>query len=115
MLIERQVLVTLKSKHPEMQYKHHQSRDSLTNPAMFDNFYTFFDTMVEPVTKEYLSEDYAFCKRVQNAGYDVWMDLYTNLSHTGQVTFSGCPYESLPGVDDQMYQMYQELSGVTRQ
>jgi len=36
----------------------------------------------------YLTEDYAFCKRVRDAGLEVWQHTKVNPSHTGQHTFS---------------------------
>ena len=36
----------------------------------------------------YLTEDYAFCKRVRDAGMEVWQHLGVNPTHTGMHTFS---------------------------
>ena len=36
----------------------------------------------------YLTEDYAFCKRVREAGLEVWQHTQVNPSHTGSHTFS---------------------------
>ena len=53
-------------------------------------FYTFFDTMIDPDSRVYLSEDYFFCKKWKESGGDIWLDLQTNLNHTGSMEFHGC-------------------------
>jgi hypothetical protein len=37
----------------------------------------------------YLSEDYAFCRRWQNLGGEVWMDPQVKLNHFGSHLFEG--------------------------
>ncbi len=104
MLIQRQTLELLAQRSPEMRYTVHAV------PGMSEEvrrcFYTFFDTMIDPITKEYLSEDYAFCLRVQDAGLEVWMDLFTGFTHTGNHTFSGHPFESLGEYGDVIHYHY---------
>ena len=51
--------------------------------------YLFFDCMHEEDTKRYLSEDYAFCRRWQKLGGDVWLDPLVKLDHVGHFTFEG--------------------------
>ena len=51
--------------------------------------YTFFDTMVEPKTKRYLSEDYAFCRLWQNIGGSIYADILSGMTHFGSYAFKG--------------------------
>jgi len=49
----------------------------------------FFDTMIEPETKRYLSEDYAFCRLWQKIGGTVYADITSGLTHYGTYAFKG--------------------------
>jgi hypothetical protein len=46
-----------------------------------------FETMIEPETRRYLSEDYAFCRRWRDLGGRVFACLRHKLSHTGAHEF----------------------------
>jgi hypothetical protein len=48
-----------------------------------------FDCMIDPETRRYLSEDYAFCRRAQTVGIEIWADLASPLTHTGSMIFDG--------------------------
>ena len=48
----------------------------------------FFDCMVDPDTRRYLSEDYAFCRRWRDIGGKVWVDVDTPLQHLGQMNYT---------------------------
>lgn len=52
-------------------------------------FWTFFDQMIHPVSKRYLSEDYAFCQKWRNVGGKVHLDLSQTIFHTGPHAFPG--------------------------
>lgn len=54
-----------------------------------ENHYAFFDTMIDPQSRQYLSEDYAFCKRWQGIGGEIWVDLQSKLTHIGSHAFQG--------------------------
>jgi len=60
----------------------HQNRD-------FDEYCAIFDCMIDPDTKRYLSEDYAFCRRWQQMGGKIFADCNTTLGHVGNLPFSG--------------------------
>lgn len=51
--------------------------------------YAFFENILDKETRELLSEDYAFCKRWLDIGGEVFLDIYSRLSHTGTVVFNG--------------------------
>lgn len=84
MCIHRSVFEKLEEKFPELWCKNdHQNRD-------FDNYHACFDCMIDPETKRYLSEDYAFCRRWQLAGGRIYADVNTTLGHVGNLPFSAC-------------------------
>lgn len=88
MLIERGVFDILREKYPELKYRGEQEKPPLPEIPVGE-YWLFFDTMVDPNTKRYLSEDYAFCRRWQLAGGETWVDLQSPLQHIGRYNFSG--------------------------
>jgi hypothetical protein len=48
-----------------------------------------FETMIEPETGQYLSEDYAFCRRWRDLGGEIWADMQSRLTHVGYTAYSG--------------------------
>ena len=84
MLIKREVLEKMTEQYPELNCKNdHQHRD-------FDDYCALFDCMIDPKSKRYLSEDYAFCRRWQQMGGKIYADIRTTLGHVGNLPFSGC-------------------------
>jgi hypothetical protein len=61
-----------------------------------------FETMIEPETGQYLSEDYAFCRRWRDLGGEIWADMEERLTHAGTAFYTGSLMEALkvanPGV-----------------
>lgn len=85
MLIKREVIEKMIAEYPDLYFNNDLSMD----PEFAKWTYLFFDAMHEPETKRYLSEDYAFCRRWQNIGGEVWLDPIVNLDHVGHFTFHG--------------------------
>jgi glycosyltransferase involved in cell wall biosynthesis len=56
--------------------------------------YALFDTIIEPETRRYLSEDYTFCRRWQALGGKIWLDTKIVLNHIGTHTFRGHAFVS---------------------
>ena len=84
MMIKRSVFEEMEQKFPELMCKNdHQNRD-------FDDYCALFDCMIDPESRRYLSEDYAFCRRYQQCGGKIYADCYTTLGHVGNLPFSGC-------------------------
>jgi hypothetical protein len=85
MLIKRQVIETMIQRRPDLHYV-----DAIGLDPKFDPFkYALFDTQIDPITKEYLSEDYYFCKLWKEMGGEIWADLSIKLDHSGYYKFSG--------------------------
>ena len=84
MAIKRGAFEKLEEKFPELNCKNdHQNRD-------FDEYCAVFDCMIDPDSRRYLSEDYAFCRRWQQCGGRIFADINTTLGHVGNLPFSGC-------------------------
>ena len=87
MCIEKSVIQQMFDKHPEYKYVNDINVDQKFEPFM----YALFDTMIDPVDKRYLSEDYTFCRRWQKMGGDIWLDPSISLNHYGSFCFQGNP------------------------
>ena len=84
MLIKREVFEKMMAHYPELRYV----PDSI---GVSDQglHYRFFDVMVDPETKRYLSEDYGFCRLWENMGGKIYVDAKSNLSHQGMKMYTG--------------------------
>jgi glycosyltransferase involved in cell wall biosynthesis len=93
MLIKRNVLETMRDVFPELAYSNDSIDVKLDGSSEIKkvNHYAFFDTMIDPNDKRYLSEDYAFCRRWQSLGNKVWLDPFIKLNHVGNHIFQGRP------------------------
>ena len=94
MLIKRNVFERMANTYPELKFipdQHiNQSHDKEFNYHKTSDWnYTFFDTMIEPKTKRYLSEDYAFCRLWQNIGGKIYADIISGMTHYGNYAFKG--------------------------
>jgi hypothetical protein len=85
MMIKREVIDKMTKEYSETRY----NNDLNTDPSLQPYFYALFDTMIEPESKRYLSEDYTFCRRWQKMGGEIWMDPSINLDHYGSYAFQG--------------------------
>ena len=88
MMIKRSVIKKMIDKFPDTKYRNNVAGYGQNN--MNDYFYALFDCCIDPVSKVYLSEDYLFCKRWIDIGGELWLDLNTNLNHTGIIDYKGC-------------------------
>jgi hypothetical protein len=89
MLIKREVFTKMFEKYPELKcVNDHQNKD-------LDEYVAVFDCMIDPVSRRYLSEDYAFCRRWQQMGGQIFADCLTVLGHVGNIRFQGSLEERL--------------------
>ena len=77
MLFTRNVLAKLREKNPQLFYTPKDSR-SKTETA-----YCLFNT--EVWEGEFWGEDYVFCRRVREAGIDIWVDPLIQFNHAGVI------------------------------
>lgn len=84
-IVKREVVERMMEEHPELHYKN----DSSIDPKFNKYCYALWDTEIDPIDRRYLSEDYAFCRRWQRMGGEIWVDPNTKLNHVGSFTFEG--------------------------
>ena len=88
LMIRRQVFEKM-CAHPayaSLQFFREHSLDALAGSL---NRFALFECMIDPNTKTYLSEDFAFCKRWTDIGGEIWLDLQSRLDHVGPSVFHG--------------------------
>ena len=88
MMISREAILKMIKAFPELKYNNDVN---INNADLKDHFYALFDTMIDPVDRRYLSEDYTFCRRWQELGGDIWLDPSISLNHYGHFCFQGNP------------------------
>jgi hypothetical protein len=78
MLIRRDVVTSMIAAHPE--WKYFDKRCDKTVPALFDF----------KLTEEgYMGEDFLFCDRARELGFEVWVDPTIALGHMGVQEYTG--------------------------
>ena len=97
MLIQKSVIRKMIAKYPDTKYKNNVAGYGIAN--MNEYFYSLFDCCIDPVSRVYLSEDYLFCKRWIDIGGELWLDINTNLNHTGIIDYKGCLALTIGEVD----------------
>lgn len=87
MCIKREVFEEYDKNFPTQSYLPDHIRT-----ANFDGsreIMAYFDCIIDPESKRYLSEDYMFCYNVQKMGMKVWMCPWMKLKHVGTYIFGG--------------------------
>lgn len=49
----------------------------------------YFQALIDPETRRYLSEDYMFCQWARKAGLRIWLCPWIHLSHVGSFVYGG--------------------------
>lgn len=78
MMVRRDVFETLDAAHPEWRY--YDERSERTVPCMFDFMLT---------EEGYIGEDYLFCDRAREHGFEIWVDPTIKLGHMGVQEYEG--------------------------
>jgi hypothetical protein len=78
MMVRRDVFETLDAAHPEWRY--YDERTERTVPCIFDFMLT---------DEGYVGEDYLFCDRAREQGFEVWIDPTIKLGHMGVQEYEG--------------------------
>lgn len=87
MLVQRSAFLKMDEKYPELLYKPDHVRTKNFDGSR--EIMAYFDTVIDPKSKRYLSEDYMFCQWARNAGAKVWMLPWIKLKHAGSYIFGG--------------------------
>lgn len=88
MMIHRSVFDEMREKFgDQMEYKPDHSRTEHFDGSRM--IHAYFDCVIEPESKRYLSEDYYFSRNAEKLGIDTWLCPWMRLIHTGMHVFSG--------------------------
>ena len=85
-MISRAAIEQLAAAHPELAFT--PSPEARRSFGLGERVPALFDTFIDE-TGAYLSEDYAFCRRVRAAGMQVWLVPWIELAHVGNMAFTG--------------------------
>ena len=87
MMIRRRTFEKYQEAFPELSYKPDHVRTEHFDGSR--EIMAYFDCIIDPVSKRYLSEDYMFCYNVQKMGGQVWFCPWMQLQHVGTYIFGG--------------------------
>lgn len=87
LMIRRKTFEKYAETFPHLSYKPDHVRTEAFDGTR--EIMAYFDCIIEPTTKRYLSEDYMFCYNVQKAGMKVWFCPWMRLQHVGTYVFGG--------------------------
>ena len=93
MMIAKHVFPRFQAAYPELMFKPDHNRTKEFDGSR--EICAFFDTVIDPKTKRYLSEDYMFCQWARNipaehgGGFDIYLCPWMHLQHTGSFVFQG--------------------------
>lgn len=87
MMIQRSVFEKFAAQWPDRSYKPDHVRTKNFDGSR--EIMAYFDCVIDPETKRYLSEDYMFCQYARKSGSEVWMLPWVKLKHTGSYVFGG--------------------------
>ena len=87
MMIHRRTFERYQAAYPEFMYKPDHVRTKSFDGSR--EICAFFDCVIDPESKRYLSEDYMFWQWAIKAGLKIWMCPWMRLSHMGSYVFGG--------------------------
>lgn len=87
MMIRRKTFEMYASAYPELSYKPDHVRTEHFDGTR--EIMAYFDCIIDPESKRYLSEDYNFCYHVTKMGGKNWLCPWMKLQHVGSYIFGG--------------------------
>ncbi len=87
MLIRRDVLETLRDTLPDLAFRPDPAERAAHGIGDLEP--ACFSPMIDPETRGLLSDDYAFCRRVRDAGFRIWLAPWVKTTHSGPAIFGG--------------------------
>ena len=87
MMITKNALKKFMAKYPQYMYKPDHVRTEHFDGTR--EIMMFFQAEVDPASKRYLSEDYWFCQKAQQADIRTWFCPWMKLQHVGSYIFGG--------------------------
>lgn len=87
MMVKREVFPKFEAAYPELKYKPDHVGQKNFDGTRF--IHAYFDTVIDPKSKRYLSEDYMFCQWYRNIGGEIWLCPWIQTQHVGTYAFTG--------------------------
>jgi len=87
MMVRRKTFEDYAKAYPHQSYKPDHVRTEHFDGTR--EIIAYFDCIIDPVSKRYLSEDYMFCYNVEKMGGRVWFCPWMQLQHVGSYVFGG--------------------------
>ena len=87
MMIRRATFDKYKEAYPQYSYKPDHVRTEAFDGSR--EIHAYFDCIIDPESKRYLSEDYMFCYNTIKAGMKVWLCPWMSMNHVGSYVFGG--------------------------
>jgi len=87
MMIRKETFRKYAVAFPEQSYKPDHVRTEHFDGSR--EIMAYFDCIIDPDSKRYLSEDYNFCYHAQKAGMKVWFCPWMQMQHVGSYIFGG--------------------------
>lgn len=87
MLIRREVLEGMRAAMPELVFRPDPAERQAHGIGDLEP--AFFCPLIDPETQALLSDDYAFCQRVRDAGFRIWLAPWVRTTHAGPTVFAG--------------------------
>jgi len=87
MMIKREVFEKWAAAYPQKKYKpDHVGQKNFDGTRYI---HAYFDTVIDPQSERYLSEDYMFCQWWRAIGGKVWLCPWIQTQHVGTYAFTG--------------------------
>lgn len=87
MMVRRKTFETYRDAYPELSYKPDHVRTEHFDGTR--EIHAYFDCIIDPDSKRYLSEDYNFCYHVTKMGGKNFLCPWMKLQHVGSYIFGG--------------------------
>lgn len=87
MMVRRKTFEDYAKAYPELFYRPDHVRTEHFDGSR--EIQAVFDTIIDPDSKRYLSEDYMFCYNVEKMGGKIFLCPWMKLQHTGSYVFGG--------------------------
>lgn len=87
MMIQRSVFEKMIPAYPDLYALSDDTSRFKLDDIEGRKYYLFFETMLDPDSKRYLSEDYAFCRRWRDIGGNIYVYLPVNTVHYGSYAY----------------------------
>ena len=87
MMMRRKTFDVFREKFSQYSYKPDHVRTEHFDGSR--EIMMYFQAEIDPVSKRYLSEDYWFCQKLQEAGLKTWLCPWMKLQHVGTMVFGG--------------------------